>query len=173
MLFAGDSFLHTVFTAPNKDVSSTEWIATLRRYGQLHIETLVGTHGCIFSCSPRIPPLPFVVTRADPNEMIRDKLHFLQWAQEVISEGERRSLSYSVIEACLFPWQRWWSWHKWFTDEAGRLFSAGEFSRTHFVRSLSRTPTKVPARFPLFARAAKWLRRRFHREESSVPMTKQ
>jgi len=63
VLFAGDSFLHTVFTAPNKDVSSMEWIATLRRYGQLHIETLVGTHGCIYSCSPRIPPLPFVVTR--------------------------------------------------------------------------------------------------------------
>src|SRR5262249_38210512 len=32
ILFAGDSFLHTVFTAPNQDVSGDEWIETLERY---------------------------------------------------------------------------------------------------------------------------------------------
>jgi hydroxyacylglutathione hydrolase len=85
---------------------------------------------------------------------------FLKWAREVVAEVERRSLPYGVIEACLFPWQYWWSWHNWFTDEAGRLFSAGEFSRTYFVRSLSRTPERVPARFPPFARLANWVSQR-------------
>ena len=159
VLFAGDSFLHTVFTAPNQDVSGEDWIATLKRYGQLDIKTMVGTHGYVYSRDDAVPTIPFVTKRADPNEMIQDKRRFLQWAREVIAEGEARSLPYSVIEACLFPWQRWWSWHNWFTDEAGRLFSAGEFSRTYFVRSLSRTPQRVPPRFPPFARLAAWLSR--------------
>jgi hypothetical protein len=89
--------------------------------------------------------------------MIRDQLAFLRWARDVVAAGERRGLPYSVIEACLFPWQHWWSWHNWFTDESGRLFSAGEFSRTYFVRSLSKTPERVPARFPPFVRLAEWL----------------
>jgi hypothetical protein len=52
-----------------------------------------------------------------------------------------------VIEACLFPWQQVWSWQTWFHDESFRLLTCGEFSRTHFVRSLSRNPAAVPARF--------------------------
>lgn len=160
VLFAGDSFLHTVFTAPNRDVSGEDWVATLERYGQWDIKTMIGTHGYIYSRDDAIPALPFVTRRADPNEMIRDKLRFLNWAREVVVEGEARFLPYSVIEACLFPWQRWWSWHNWFTDESARLFSAGEFSRTYFVRSLSRTPQRVPPRFPPFARLADWLSRR-------------
>lgn len=159
VLFAGDSFLHTVFTAPNRDVSGEEWIATLKRYMKLNIKTMIGTHGYIYSSDENLPMTPFVTKRADPNEMIKDKLTFLNWAREVVAAGEARNLPYSVIEACLFPWQRWWSWHNWFTDEAGRLFSAGEFSRTYFVRSLSRTPEQVPPRFPPFARMANWVGR--------------
>jgi len=157
ILFAGDSFLHTVFTAPNRDVSGAEWIRTLEAYCELDVRTMIGTHGYVYSVDPDLQQHWFVTRRADPREMIRDKLGFMKWAQSVVSDGERRGLPYSVIEACLFPWQRWWAWHTWFTDESGRLFSAGEFSRTYFVRSLSRTPDRVPARFPPFARFAHWL----------------
>ena len=152
ILFAGDSFLHTVFTAPNREVSAAEWNRTLEDYLQLDIRTMVGTHGLVYTADEGIPPVPFVVQRRDPRQMIADKLAFMKWAQDVVAEGELRNLPYSVIEACLFPWQRWWAWQTWFTDEGGRLFSAGEFSRTYFVRSLSRTPEEVPARFPPFAR---------------------
>lgn len=158
VLFAGDSFLHTVFTAPNRDVSAAEWIRTLERYLALDIRTMVGTHGLVYSVDERVRPAPFVVRRRDPRRMIADKLAFMRWARDVVAEGERRDLPYSVIEACLFPWQRSWSWQTWFTDEGGRLFSVGEFSRTYFVRSLSRTPERVPARFPLFVRLAGRLR---------------
>jgi hydroxyacylglutathione hydrolase len=150
ILFAGDSFLHTVFTAPNRDVSAADWIATLRLYQSLDVATLIGSHGCVFSSDQAIPTVPFVVRRRSPNEMIARKLDFTVWAAAVVAEGERRGLPYSAIEACLFPWQRSWSWGNWFGDESWRLFSAGEFSRTHFVRSLSRTPQAVPHRFPRF-----------------------
>ena len=50
-------------------------------------------------------------------------------------------------------------YHEVLTDESGRLFSAGEFSRTFFVRSLSRTPDRVPARFPPFVRLVDWVGR--------------
>lgn len=114
------------------------------------IDLLDGSLTLVFIASAR---------RAPDRAARRDKLRFLKWARDVVAEGERRRLPYSVIEACLFPWQRWWSWHNWFTDESGRLFSAGEFSRTYFVRSLSRTPDRVPARFPPFVRLANWLGR--------------
>ncbi len=159
ILFAGDSFLHTIFTSPNKDVSGEDWIATLERYEALEIKTMVGTHGNVYSVDPNVAWRPFIVERTAPSEMIRDKLRFLRWARDVVAAGERRSLPYGVIEACLFPWQRSWSWQNWFTDESGRLFSGGEFSRTHFVRSLSRTPQRVPPRFPAFVRWTRRLRR--------------
>ena len=158
VLFAGDSFLHTIFTAPNREVSAAEWNRTLEDYLQLDIRTMVGTHGLVYTADERICPIPFVVQRRDPRQMIVEKLEFMRWARDVVAEGERRNLPYSVIEACLFPWQRWWAWQTWFTDEGGRLFSAGEFSRTYFVRSLSETPEKVPARFPPFARLVNRLR---------------
>jgi hydroxyacylglutathione hydrolase len=160
VLFAGDSFLHTVFTAPNREVRTEKWIRTLEAYLELPIRTMVGTHGYIYSVDPSVPARPFLVRRRDPLAMIRDKLEFLRWAREVVAEGETRGLPYSVIEACLFPWQRWWSWQNWFIDEGGRLFSAGEFSRTYFLRSLSRTPHLVPPRFPPFVRLLNALRRR-------------
>jgi glyoxylase-like metal-dependent hydrolase (beta-lactamase superfamily II) len=158
VLFAGDSFLHTVFTAPNREVRGDDLIRTLERYMQLPIRTMVGTHGYIYSVDPGIGARPFLVRRRDPVELIRRKCEFLYWSREVVARGESRGLPYSVIEACLFPWQRFWSWQNWFTDEGGRLFSAGEFSRTHFVRSMSRHPGKVPPRFPLFVRLVRFLR---------------
>ena len=160
ILFAGDSFLHTIFTAPNREVSAAEWTRTLEEYLELDIRTMVGTHGLVYTSDDRISAMPFVVQRKDPRHMIADKLGFMKWARDVVAEGERRNLPYSVIEACLFPWMRWWAWQTWFTDEGGRLFSAGEFSRTYFVRSLSRTPERVPARFPPLARLVKRLRQR-------------
>jgi glyoxylase-like metal-dependent hydrolase (beta-lactamase superfamily II) len=159
ILFAGDSFLHTIFTAPNEDVSGAAWIETLEAYLELDIRTMIGTHGLVYSVDEGIDRIPFVVERRDPRTMIKDKLEFMNWAKEVVAEGERRRLPYSVIEASLFPWQRFWSWTTWFTDEGGRLFSGGEFSRTYFVRSLSKTPESVPPRFPLFARLAGRTRR--------------
>jgi glyoxylase-like metal-dependent hydrolase (beta-lactamase superfamily II) len=158
VLFAGDSFLHTIFTAPNREVRGDDLIRTLERYMQLPIRTMVGTHGYIYSIDPRIGVRRFLFRRSDPIDMIREKCEFLCWAREVVAQGESRGLPYSVIEACLFPWQRWWSWENWFTDEGGRLFSAGEFSRTYFLRSLSREPANVPPRFPLFVRLVRFLR---------------
>jgi hydroxyacylglutathione hydrolase len=147
ILFAGDSFLHTIFTAPNREVRAEEWLGTLDEYLGRSIKTMVGTHGYIYTADPAVPTKWFVSRRRDPTGMIREKRQFLLWARDVVAEGERRHLPYSVIEACLFPWQRSWSWQNWFVDEGGRLFSAGEFSRTYFVRSLSRTPDAVPPRF--------------------------
>jgi len=152
ILFAGDSFLHTIFTAPNKDVSGDDWIRTLREYLARDIRTMIGTHGLVHTTDDRLPRKPFVIDRTDPKELVEDKLTFMTWARDVVAEGESRKLPYSVIEACLFPWQRSWSWQTWFTDEGGRLFSGGEFSRTYFVRSLSKTPYNVPPRFLFFAR---------------------
>jgi hydroxyacylglutathione hydrolase len=147
ILFAGDSFLHTIFTAPNREVRGEEWLQTLDDYLGRPIRTMVGTHGYIYTTDPALPTKWFVISRRDPLSMIREKRQFLLWARDVVAEGERRGLPYSVIEACLFPWQRSWSWQNWFGDEGGRLFSAGEFSRTYFLRSLSRSPDLVPARF--------------------------
>ena len=81
ILFAGDFFLHTIFTSPNKDVSGEDWIRTLERYQALEIKTMVGTHGKVYSADPRVAPQPFVVERTAPCEMIRDKLTFLRWAR--------------------------------------------------------------------------------------------
>lgn len=154
ILFAGDAFLDELFTSPNADSDSTAWIATLETLAALPIRTLVGAHGAIISVDPAFAPIPGVVRRADPAALIRDKLDLLRWAAGVVAEGEVRGHSYSVIEACLFPWQRSWSWRTWFHDEGFRLLTCGEFSRTHLVRSLSRTPAAVPVRFPAFLRVA-------------------
>lgn len=158
ILFAGDAFLHELYTAPNRDSDAREWISTLERFAALeNLRTLVGAHGCVYSVDPDLPPRFAAVHRADPRQLIRNKLEFLRWAQQVVASGEQRGLPYSVIEACLFPWQRQWSWRTWFHDEGFRLLTGGEFSRTHFVRSLSATPHLVPVRFPWFSGRAQRL----------------
>jgi glyoxylase-like metal-dependent hydrolase (beta-lactamase superfamily II) len=152
ILFAGDAYLHDYFSSPNADVRSDEWIATLERFLTLDIAVLVGCHGVVYARDASVPVRPFVVVRADPRELLGRKLAFLRWARAVVAEGERRGLSYGVIEACVFAWPLRWAWGNWFNDEAIRLFSLGEFSRTHFIRSLSRTPAKVPPRFACLLR---------------------
>lgn len=152
ILFAGDAYLHDYFSSPNADVCSDEWIATIERFLALDIAVLVGCHGVVYARDAAIPTAPFVVVRADPRELLTRKLDFLRWSRAVVAEGERRGLPYSVIEACVFAWPQRWTWGNWFNDEAIRLFSFGEFSRTHFIRSLSRTPAKVPPRFPCLVR---------------------
>jgi hydroxyacylglutathione hydrolase len=155
VLFAGDAFLHELFTSPNADADHRAWITTLERLSALPVRTLVGAHGAILTCDPAMTLVPGVVHAADPRQLIAAKLAFLRWAQAVVDEGEVRGLSYSVIEATLFPWQRGWAWRTWFHDEGFRLLTCGEFSRTHLVRSLSATPARVPVRFPAFLRLAK------------------
>jgi glyoxylase-like metal-dependent hydrolase (beta-lactamase superfamily II) len=152
ILFAGDAYLHDYFSSPNADVRSDEWIATIERFLALDIAVLVGCHGVVYARDAELPVMPFVVVRADPRALLERKLAFLRWSRAVVAEGERRGLPYSVIEACVFAWPRQWTWSNWFNDEAIRMFSFGEFSRTHFIRSLSRTPTQVPPRFPCLAR---------------------
>jgi hydroxyacylglutathione hydrolase len=157
ILFAGDAFIHELFTSPNADTDHRAWIDTLERLSSLPVRTLVGAHGEIISSDPRFPIIPGVVRRSDPAVLIRDKLAFLTWAREVVEKGEDAGVAYSVIEASLFPWARTWSWRTWFHDEGFRLFTCGEFSRTHLVRSLSRTPQQVTVRFPMFLTLAKHL----------------
>lgn len=157
VLFAGDAFLHELYTAPNRDSEAQAWIATLERFAALDVATLVGAHGSIRSSDPAVPRIFGVVRRDDPNRRIAAKLAFLRWAQAVVAAGERRGLPYSVIEACLFPWRAGWAWRTWFHDEGFRLLTCGEFSRTHFVRSLSAHAQRVPVRFPAFAATARAL----------------
>ena len=160
ILFAGDSFLHELFTSPNADSDSASWITTLESFAALPVRTLVGAHGGIISCDPLLPPIAGVVVHGDPAQLIASKLAFLRWSATVVADGEQRGWSHAKIEASLFPWQRSWSWRTWFHDEGFRLLTCGEFSRTHYVRSLSREPSLVPVRFPLFHRLGLHLARR-------------
>ena len=147
ILFAGDSFLHEIFTSPNKESKAELWIATLEKYTQLDIRVMIGSHGYVTTLDSQYKNHLFVLEKKDPNEMIRNKLNFINWAVEIVKEGEKRGLSYKIIEACLFPWSYSWSWKNWFIDEGARFFSGGEFSRTQFLRSLASHPEKVPHRF--------------------------
>jgi hydroxyacylglutathione hydrolase len=156
ILFAGDSYLHDEFTSPNKDVNSLDWLRTLDEYLALDVKTLIGSHGVIYTCDERIPETNFVVEKVDPRFLIERKKDFILWAREVVKVGEKNKLPYSVIEASLFPWHKSWTWKNWFNDESFRLFSFGEFSRTHFVRSLSEHPERVPLRFPNCTKLAEY-----------------
>jgi len=157
VLFAGDAFLHELFTSPNADTDHRAWIETLERLTALPVRTLIGAHDGIITCDVRLPAVPGVVRRADPTRLIADKLAFLRWARSVVEDGEGHGVSYGIIEATLFPWQRTWSWRTWFHDEGFRLLTCGEFSRTHLVRSLSATPGQVPVRFPSLLRLGRLL----------------
>ncbi len=154
VLFAGDAFLHELFTSPNADADHRAWIATLDRLAELPVRTMVGAHGPIISCDPAIPPIAGVVQHGDPRQLIAAKRRFLGWARSVVTAGEPAGVPYSVIEATIFPWERSWSWRTWFHDEGFRLLTCGEFSRTHLVRSLADRPQQVPVRFPALLRIA-------------------
>ena len=66
ILFAGDSFLHEIFTSPNRDVNSSQWLDTLRKYTSLDIQTMIGSHGYVTTIDPRIPSIPFVTEKKRP-----------------------------------------------------------------------------------------------------------
>jgi hydroxyacylglutathione hydrolase len=156
LLFAGDSFLNEIFTSPNGDVDSFQWLKTLKSYRRLPIRTLVNSHGELITLDASFGRAWGVVLRQDPQALIQSKIDFIEWAMARVAEGEARGLPYSVIEATLFPWEQPWTWKNWFNDESFRLFTWGEFSRTHLVRSLSRHPREVPSRFSVLDA---WMRR--------------
>ncbi len=157
VLFAGDAFLDEIFTSPNADTDHRAWISTLERLRELPIRTLVGAHGAIITCDPRLPRIAGVVRTGDPVVMIARKLEFLCWAMAVVHAGEISGQPASIMEATLFPWQKTWSWRTWFHDEGFRLLTCGEFSRTHLVRSLAKHPENIPGRFPAFLRLGRVL----------------
>lgn len=152
VLFAGDAFLHELFTSPNADADHRAWIPTLERLAELPVRTLVGAHGAIISCDPALPPIPGVVVRGDPRQRIAAKLAFLRRVAAIVADGERNGIRHAIIEAVVFPWHRPWAWRTWFHDEGFRLLTCGEFSRTHLIRSLSARPERVPVRFPALRR---------------------
>ncbi|MEO1173627.1 MAG: MBL fold metallo-hydrolase, partial [Myxococcota bacterium] len=169
ILFAGDSYLQADFTSPNGEVDAEAWIETLERYRRLDIETMVGSHGVVFSVDPRVSHRPFVTSRRDPKALIERKYQFLRWATARVRLAESMGLPYRVIEASLFPWSQPWSGQNWFIDETIRLFSGGEFSRTHFLRSLTRQRDRVPARFPYWARIGRWVAQRLSSLRTMTP----
>ncbi len=114
ILFCGDSFMHTVFTAPNDDDRSDRWRQTLRAYATLDIKTMICGHGAVYTCGPALPDIPHVTIRRNPNALIKQKLAFIEWGKNLVAEGERRGLPYSVIEACVFPWRSFWAYKNWF-----------------------------------------------------------
>ncbi len=160
ILFAGDSYMLDEMTFPNRDVSATEWIATLQQYTRLEIDTLIEGHGLIYTRDPRFPDVPGVVVRRDPQKIIRDKLDFLLWAKKAVTYAEELGIDYRLVEACLFPPTRLRSWGTWVRDESYRFYSWGEFSRTQFIRSLAKDPQAVPPRNPVNHAFITWLNRR-------------
>ena len=143
VLLSGDAFVATYFTSPNPDVDSLKWLQTLRRLAALDIEVLVTGHGQIYTQRPDFPDIPGVVIRQDPNKCIREKLSFIEWLRAQVVDGLREGLRLRAIEATLFPWNRRWSWENLFFDEAARLLSGGEFSRTELVRTFVRRPGAI------------------------------
>ncbi|MCI0354468.1 MAG: MBL fold metallo-hydrolase [Acidobacteria bacterium] len=143
VLLSGDAFMAAYFTSPNPDVDSIKWLETLRRLAALKVEVLVTGHGQIYTLRPEFPEIPQVIIRQDPQQLIREKLEFMEWLRSQVEEGLREGLPLRAIEATLFPWNRRWSWENLFLDEAARMLSGGEFSRTELVRTFVRRPHHV------------------------------
>jgi hydroxyacylglutathione hydrolase len=154
LLLAGDTFMGVYFSAPNPDVDSLQWIATLRRFLDLDIEILVEGHGFIHTLRPDVPDVPGLVIRRRPRDEILEKLHFFEWLREQIESGLREGLPLRAVEVSCFPWGRAFAWEQFATDELARLLSVGHWSRTELVRSFVRRsaadsilPTVYEARF--------------------------
>jgi glyoxylase-like metal-dependent hydrolase (beta-lactamase superfamily II)/predicted DCC family thiol-disulfide oxidoreductase YuxK len=141
VLLIGDAFMGTYFSSPNPDVDSRAWIGTLERVLELDIEVMVGGHGHIHTLSDRVPDVPGVVIREDPNDALRAKLDLLRWFRQQVEDGAQEGLTVRAIEATCFPWRRRWSWERSFADELARATTRGEFSRTELVRSFQRSDT--------------------------------
>jgi glyoxylase-like metal-dependent hydrolase (beta-lactamase superfamily II)/predicted DCC family thiol-disulfide oxidoreductase YuxK len=138
ILFAGDSFMGSYFSAPNPDVDSRAWIETLRRLLELDIEILVEGHGHIHTLRPDIPESCPLVVRRDPRQALHEKLQFCEWLRDQIDAGLAEGLAFSAIEVTCFPWGRHFSWESFWNDELTRLFSRGHWSRSELVRSFAR-----------------------------------
>jgi len=138
ILFAGDSFMGTYFSAPNPDVDSRAWIETLRRLLELDIEILVEGHGHIHTLRPDIPESCPLVVRRDPRQALKEKLQFCEWLRDQIDTGIAEGLALTAIEVSCFPWGRRFSWESFWNDELTRLFSHGHWSKTEMVRSFAR-----------------------------------
>jgi glyoxylase-like metal-dependent hydrolase (beta-lactamase superfamily II)/predicted DCC family thiol-disulfide oxidoreductase YuxK len=148
ILFAGDAFMGTYFSAPNPDVDSRAWIATLRRLLDLDIEILIEGHGHIHSLRADIPDSCPLVVREDPRRALTEKLRFCEWLRDQIDAGTAEGLEFSAIQVTCFPWGRRFSWENFWNDELTRLFSRGHWSRTELVRSFVR-PAGSTAALPL------------------------
>ncbi len=140
LLVAGDTFMGVYFSAPNPDVDSLQWIATLRRLLELDIEILVEGHGFIHTLRPDIPDIPGLVIRRHPRDQILEKLHFFEWLREQVESGLREGLPLAAVEVSCFPWGRSFAWEQFASDEMARLLSAGHWSRSELVRSFVRRP---------------------------------
>jgi hypothetical protein len=104
LLIAGDTFMGVYFSAPNPDVDSLKWIATLRRLLELEIEILVEGHGFVHTLRPDVPDVPSVVVRHHPREEILEKLRFFEWLCKQIESGLRGELPIRAVEVSCFPW---------------------------------------------------------------------
>jgi len=140
LLIAGDTFMGVYFSAPNPDVDSLKWIATLRRLLELEIEILVEGHGFVHTLRPDVPDVPGLVVRRHPREQILEKLRFFEWLRAQIESGLREGLPMRAVEVSCFPWGRSFAWEQFASDEMARLLSAGHWSRTELIRSFVRLP---------------------------------
>jgi len=159
ILFAGDSFMGQIFTSPNEDFDAGQLIATLESYLALDIDLLVEAHGRVYSTNPDVPDIDDLVIRRTPREAIESKLNFLRWAQAVVAYGEKRGSSYAAIERCLFASTQRWVRDGFLSDGMFSQLSGGDFSRSHFVRSLAAHPERARLRRPLLASAVALSRR--------------
>jgi glyoxylase-like metal-dependent hydrolase (beta-lactamase superfamily II)/predicted DCC family thiol-disulfide oxidoreductase YuxK len=148
ILFAGDSFMGTYFSAPNPDVDSRAWIDTLHRLLMLDIEILVEGHGHIHTLRPDIPESCPLVIREDPRQALTEKLRFCEWLRDQVEAGLAEGLDLEAIEVTCFPWGRRFSWESFWNDELTRVFTRGHWSRTEMVRSFER-PAGSKAVLPL------------------------
>jgi len=141
LLIAGDTFMGVYFSAPNPDVDSLQWIATLRRLLELDVEILVEGHGFVHTLRQDVPDLPGLIIRRHPRDQMLEKLRFFEWLREQIESGLREGLPLEAVEVTCFPWGRSFAWEQFASDEIARWLSAGHWSRTELVRSFVRRPS--------------------------------
>ena len=137
VLLVGDCYLGRYFSAPNSDVDSPAWMATLEHLLDLDVSVMVEGHGHVYTLRRDIPPIPGVVVRTDPRSAIERKLEFLTWLAARIAEARAEGRSENATVAACFPWNRVWSWKRLAADEMARVTTRGEFSRHQLIRSFT------------------------------------
>jgi glyoxylase-like metal-dependent hydrolase (beta-lactamase superfamily II)/predicted DCC family thiol-disulfide oxidoreductase YuxK len=144
ILFAGDAFMGSYFSAPNPDVDSRMWIQTLRDLIDLPIEILIEGHGHIHSLRRDIPDDCPLLIRRNPKHELLEKLRFCEWVRDQVEAGLAEGLPINAIEATCFPWGRRFAWESFLNDEFSRMLSGGHWSRTELVRSFMRSDSVLP-----------------------------